>query len=517
MSVWNNLNVKIAAEVTTAFAISICSIPGQVADAKGHSIQMVEFPVYDVRPRWHGELSGMWCSSNDEHHWWIGATNYDLTQDKAVGERGRINQHTIVKTSSDAGRSWDQRFIANVSLQDADPACVVGEDGVGLVGAMHRTAKGWQGYNLWRTGDFGVTWSQVLRQREERFFDRAYLAIDQQISSKFRGTIYLAAFAGTVKTENVKLRGEVVVYRSSDGGRSFAQPAIVQTGVGLTGTGLRGDGTVHMGNGVIRPNGDFVLGWTEGEGEAFYGMFSSDGSPTIGPTRIRVAVSKDGGISFSTPINVAAGRHSAKVARGQVGVGKWYPNLATDLSKSRFRGRLYIAWADIRGLSSRIVVSRSDDIEHWSAARVISGAARSEEVERRLAADEQLPLVPQDRQATIAVNNKGVVGVVFYRLDRVAMATFNWRAYFAYSRNGGDDWSEPRPLSVSGLATRRDPNKPFKILPFAPDSMTPLIEQGEYPTCNFTLTTDAEGQFRAFYITGDERRLVYRSTSIHVE
>src|SRR5205823_1405903 len=102
-------------------------------------------------------------------------------------------------------------------------------------------------------------------------------------------------------------------------------------------------------------------------------------------------------------------------------------DMAAEIS-GKFKDRLYVVWADVSSGRARIMFTQSSDRgEHWTAPKPIDD-------------DEDRPSNgPDDFMPQIAVNNNGVVGVMWYdRRDNPDNK--GYYARFTASLDGGETW-----------------------------------------------------------------------------
>src|SRR6266496_105510 len=316
----------------------------------------------------------------------------------------------VVYISSDQGKSWQESLhIAKAGERVSDPACAFGFGKTAYVAALVYKADGNGQTQFFRSTDSGRTWFKSISLP---WGDREYITVDHT-SSIYRGTIYLNA-TGSVGSINPQGRRiyDIDLSRSADSGVTFLGPVKL----GATEPNHTLDG---MGNGVVLSDGTFVAITGEVTDEAQY----DQKEPYHAVGCIVVASSKDGGKSFLTPVSIS----------------QWYPDrrhkhtcgmipvLAVDSSSGPFKDRLYAVWSDLRSGRVEVWLSHSvDGGKTWSVPIAVSDdAPRSNDNG------------PDDCMPTVAVNSRGVVGVMWYDRRDTTQNIGYWPRFSA-SLDGGE-------------------------------------------------------------------------------
>ena len=291
-----------------------------------------------------------------------------------------------VYTSSDGGASWTNRGLlpgfsdTGGSLQsDGDPRIVYGPrpdangsfagaragdafvNGVrayygGLAEFAPGSQRGRQAPELLTVStsdNNGVNWSDPViaaNGRGFRFNDKPDVWADQNPSSPFFGRLYISwtQFRGSAFT----FFGEPVrVAFSDDGGKTWSKQRQLSAAQNI-GHGGRQGSTVRTG-----PDGTVYVVWEDSDVNGFKQV---------------VAVSHDGGVSFSRPIDIARVNDIQDPIPGANFRDDSFPSLAVDQGT----GAVYGDWADLRAGTGRIVVSKSADRgSTWSTPTVVSPVA----------------------------------------------------------------------------------------------------------------------------------------------
>jgi len=291
-----------------------------------------------------------------------------------------------VYTSSDGGASWTNRGLLpgfsdnGGNLQsDGDPRVVYGPrpdasgsfasaraanafvNGVrayygGLAEFAPGSQQGRQAPELLTVStsdNNGVSWSDpVIAANGHGFLfnDKEDVWVDQNPGSPFFGRVYVSwtQFRGSAFT----FFGEPVrVAFSDDGGKTWSKERQLSAAQNI-GHGGRQGSTVRTG-----PDGTVYVVWEDSDVNGFKQV---------------VAVSHDGGVTFSRPIDIARVHDIQDPIPGANFRDNSFPSLAVD----QRTGAVFVAWADLRNGTGRIVVSKSSDHgSTWSTPAVVSPAA----------------------------------------------------------------------------------------------------------------------------------------------
>jgi hypothetical protein len=239
-----------------------------------------------------------------------------------------------VADANDA-RSWSRRSAPSVEQmlafggKDGPPPDALTSGGI----AVSRTADG------------GRTLAATVVPGKSVAADKTAMAFDRFEGSPHRGAVYVA-WSDMIPS--------IHVARSTDGGRTFAEPAVLETGA-----------LAAMHQIAVRPDGSVHSMWTSGGMPGLTQMpGGADNRPPGGGKSIYHAVSTDGGATFSEP--TVAGSHAGP---GMVGI----PSLAVDA-----RGVMLWVWSQADALPDptarpilqarhRLYAIRSEDGRTWSA------------------------------------------------------------------------------------------------------------------------------------------------------
>ena len=291
-----------------------------------------------------------------------------------------------VYTSSDGGASWTNRGLlpgfsdTGGNLQsDGDPRIVYGPrpnasgsfagaraadafvNGVrAYYGSLAEFAPGSQQGNqapelltVSTSDNNGASWSNpVIAANGHGFLfnDKEDVWADRNPGSPFFGRVYVSwtQFRGSAFT----FFGEPVrVAFSDDGGKTWSKERQLSAAQNI-GLGGRQGSTVRTG-----PDGTVYVVWEDTD---------VNGSKQV------IAVSHDGGVSFSRPVDIARVHDIQDPIPGANFRDNSFPSLAVDQGT----GAVFVDWADLRNGRGRIVVSKSSDQGRtWSTPAVVSPAA----------------------------------------------------------------------------------------------------------------------------------------------
>ncbi len=317
-------------------------------------------------------------------------------------------------TSTDGGRTWRDGFLPGLTTfsrpagtheRASDP--VVAYDAVHRVWLISTLAVSPRVTELPinRSTD-GRTWSAPVSAArattEALAYDKNWISCDNWPRSPFRGRCYLSY------TDHQTRRPRLVVQTSTDGGLTWSAPVIAAS-PGGTAVGTQS---------VSRPSGELVIAY-------------------LGEGSIDAIESRDGGASFSAPVEVAPVR-----ARDVPGI-RAFPLPTADVDAS---GTIYVAWHDCRFQSgcraNDIVLSRSLPGTGWSAPVRIPGALP------RVALDHWVPGIAADpatggRSARLAL--------VYHTSPTRPCDACTIDVRMVTSTNGGATWSRAQRLTARAM------------------------------------------------------------------
>jgi hypothetical protein len=321
-----------------------------------------------------------------------------------VGRRGNV-----VYATTDGGATWKPTLDHPVLENNGDPAVAYGPDGTAYYAGLtlrghpleEKPAKprhNWDGRKtlVYRSADGGQKWEGPATFD---FADREYIAIDDT-HGRYHGRVYV--------TGDPRPRRGFEVFHSDDGGRTFPNPGVEADVPG-----------VSLGNAVVTSDGTLVGIFADGK--HVRAVASTDGGATFHPS---VVVD-----TFVIPGNRKDARHNNV---------NHFLHMAVDHSGGAHNDRIYIAWPDRRSGHSEVMFAYSDDSGRtWAASRRVTDNPPADTM------DQFMP--------TLAVNNAGVVGLLWYdRRDNPDNISFYPR--FTASLDGGSTWLPSVRISTAPYA-----------------------------------------------------------------
>ena len=235
--------------------------------------------------------------------------------------------------SSDGGASF--RDLGNLPVRpgfplqenEGDPGIVVDRKGVFYASYILFDAARPAGFRntvgVSKSTDGGVTWSLPVALpvfgAPNNFLDKCFIAVDST-SGANSGNVYVT-FTNFPQVNTGTL--PIMFSRSTDGGLSFSSP------IQLSATGTQNQGSEP----VVGPNGEIYVAWWQASGP--------------GGSKIVVAKSTNGGISFGAPVSVAPvtpiGFNSGSL------LGNFRVNSFPRIDVDQNNGNVYIAYASRPG------------------------------------------------------------------------------------------------------------------------------------------------------------------------
>jgi BNR repeat-like domain len=235
------------------------------------------------------------------------------------------------------------------------------------------------GLVVFHSADGGLTWDEKPVGLGTGH-DHPTLAVDTSSSTR-ANWVYVISGKG-VRVDD-RQRSSVFVARSTDGGRTFAEPVTVVP----SNLNLNAEVPIVLSDGtLIASFGDFQRNTDK----------DARGRGMLDRRREWMLRSTDGGKTFSIPLFA-----SEACAMG-------WSSLAVDTSSGSFRDRLYFACRENSG-QAIAVASSADRGEIWTDPRTVDADSAGTTVTRR-------------DQPALAVNNAGVVALAWIETHRQANA-----------------------------------------------------------------------------------------------
>ncbi len=201
--------------------------------------------------------------------------------------------------------------------------------------------------------DDGAIWSAPViatPNQPVNFNDKEWIAVDDNPDSRFFGRLHMSWTQFRSNTATGNGNEPVKAVYSADGGRTFSAPRQ------LSPAGNNGTGNGRQGSYVVTgPDGSVYVAFEQGSSQV-------------------VAISRDGGVSYSRPATIGAVTDIADPIPGANFRTNSFPTIAADPRKGS--STVYASWATRTADGGRIVVSTSTNKGiSWSAPATVSTAA----------------------------------------------------------------------------------------------------------------------------------------------
>jgi hypothetical protein len=323
--------------------------------------------------------------------------------------RGGDTQFCASFLSLDGGRTWTRHDFAISRCYD--PWVAITRDGHAVFAALgaHKalTEQKEGGLVVFRSSDGGRTWDPTPVGFGAGH-DHPTIAVDFTKPER-RAWLYVVSGGARAQADG-KLRFGVMVARSVDGGRTYDKPArVVPSNLNLN--------AEHT---VVLSDGSLVVSFVDTQRRPV-GGFAEDGGD-LERRRAWVLRSTDGARTFSVPL----------LATEACSIG--WTAMAADISAGRFRDRLYFACKK-KEANVIVLTTSADSGETWTDPVPIHAVSPDTAVLR-------------ERPPAIAVNNKGILGVSWMESHRRSGKRCQ-ALYFAASLDGGRSFVPGRRVSTA--------------------------------------------------------------------
>lgn len=261
--------------------------------------------------------------------------------------------------SADGGRTWQERALNSPFGVWGDPSIVFAPDGAALLAHLSNPRDGYWLDRLvvQRSVDGGATWNNgaaAIAVQPPTQHDKEWLCADWSATAS-RGTVYMTwtqfdRYASAAPADSSR----VLCARSSDGGQTWSAPVRVCDRLGDC---IDRDSTVQGAVPAVGPGGEVYTCWSDARGLWFDASY-------------------DGGRSFGADRFLDTQPGGWDIAIAGLERCNGFPVTLCDLSDSRYRGRVYVVWADQRNGAedTDIFLRTSDDGGRtWSERRRVNG------------------------------------------------------------------------------------------------------------------------------------------------
>jgi hypothetical protein len=399
-----------------------------------------------------------------------------------------------VYASLDGGSTWsDAGFQEEMKPGfGGDPQVAFGPTGTAFFVGLFVGDK--NSMNVYRSEDGGRTWQKPVVLA---IADHEQLVVDQT-TGPYAGRIYLTGEThqkGSKEIDDLRMQRKVVLYRSSDDGRSFIGPVDVESG------GAGGLGAMNL---LVFPDGMLWIPMLA------YPNYATDKKADT--WKILVRTSSDGGVTLSPTfhsLDIRFGgaevleRHRRQPRTDQISM----PAFAVDATSGEYRNRLYAAWTEWSDGRFRLLFAYSTDRgKTWSKAKPLDAAAAPDS---------------SQFQPMIAVNPDGVLGAFWYdtagspKRDR-------YDVFFTASLDGGQSFL-PKARVSSETSNPLGPGnmRPGPILNEDRGMLVVNFLSGfsRYPSGGdyIGMTADGDGAFHPFWSDARSGTFQLYSARIRVE
>lgn len=253
--------------------------------------------------------------------------------------------------SDDGGKSWTEKKLSSSLGVWGDPCVVFDSDGNLFYAHLSNPLQGYwiDRIVVQKSTDNGISWNDGVGvgYTYPRNQDKEWLAVDVT-NSKYHNNIYMSwtefdSYGSTSKSDSSR----ILFSKSTDSGITWTGPIRISD---KGGNCVDSDSTAEGAVPAVGPNGEIYIAWANSDGIFF--DKSLDGGETFGKDKLISDL--PGGWDFDIPgINRSNG----------------LPITACDISNSKYRGNIYVLWADQRNGSTDtdiFLTKSSDGGETWS-------------------------------------------------------------------------------------------------------------------------------------------------------
>lgn len=297
--------------------------------------------------------------------------------------------------STDGGVTWsvsallDSTLLPGGLLRNSDPSVATDTAGnfyISTIALNNSDGNGTVG--VYKSTDGGVTFPIAVIAAQTGSEDKEYITCDHTPGSPYKNNLYISwtRFSGNYG---------IKCMRSTNSGLNWSAAVNVST------SSTQGQGS----DPAVGANGELYVVWIGGASDDIQ-WFSK---------------STDGGLTFSTPANIAEGP-TPIVPWSQTG-NLTFPSIATDISGGPRSGNIYVVWSDARNGDADVFLTRSTDHgSTWSSAARVN--------------DDGLGNGKVQTWPWIGVNDSGNIAIVYFD-TRNTPNNNTIEAWLATSTNGG--------------------------------------------------------------------------------
>jgi hypothetical protein len=345
-----------------------------------------------------------------------------------VANRGLV-PHAYATT--DRGRTWIRASLPGL-LDDLSPTDQIEGGGDPWI-AFDTNGRAYFSVNfnvpgkgapvmVYDSTDSGLTWKKTFALQPAAWDSPKLLVVDTQQKPGILLILNAGGKDHSVFGKPNRYGTDIGIFRSEDGGKSFAPNALIAPGDDWYGT----EHAVRLADGSVLV------------------MFSDFRTESGNNEQLRanyyVARSIDGGRHFGVPTLVGS-------------VARQYPDIAwlvADTTHGRFSGRVYATWeAGDFGARSNFVNGQRVRVEDGTHRAVAISWSHDQGQTWSSPVSLEAPGAGPSYMSTVAVSSNGIVGVLWVQHERYEPNPRCYRTYFAASSDGGRSFTRPVQVSDS--------------------------------------------------------------------
>ena len=248
-----------------------------------------------------------------------------------------------VYATLDGGRTWVEQLVPKTGAlalvqYSGDPSVAFDADGTAYISCLG-FGNGNNVITVSRSTDGGRTWStaqQVVGTETNVFHDKDYMAVDVS-NTATRGYIYVTWTRFLSDSLGNYIESPIYFSRSTDGGITWSPEMDITSGI------FRYD---QGSTPAVGPGGELYVSW---------------GAGVAGGTRVAIAKSVDGGLTWGPTTIIAALFDPGDLYPGGMPRTPHFPSLAVNPVNALGGNRVHVVWADRRYGSADILMSTSED------------------------------------------------------------------------------------------------------------------------------------------------------------